>query len=128
MNVFERWFENGKAGIAKGLCNGIGFGSSEFYVLRPSEVALPEWIFLCVSTPAFRAWATPKMTGTGGLQRVPRSVIETYKIPLPSLTTQQAIVAEIEAEQALVDGNRELIKRFEEKIRDAVGRVGGEGE
>ena len=119
-------FENGKAGIAKGLCNGIGFGSSEFYVLRPSEVALPEWIFLCVATPAFRTWATPKMTGTGGLQRVPRSVIETYKIPLPSLTTQQAIVAEIEAEQALVDGNRELIERFEEKIRDAVGRVWGE--
>ena len=45
---------------------------------------------------------------------------------LPSLATQQAIVAEIEAEQALVDGNRELIERFEKKIRDAVGRVWGE--
>ena len=121
-------FENGKAGIAKGLSNGIGFGSSEFYVLRPSEAALPEWIFLCVATPAFRVWATPRMTGTGGLQRVPRSVVENYKIPLPSLTIQQAIVAEIEAEQALVDGNRALIKRFERKIRDAVGRVWGEGE
>ena len=119
-------FENGKAGIAKGLCNGIGFGSSEFYVLRPSETALPEWVFLCIATPAFRAWATPKMTGTGGLQRVPRSVIENYKIPLPPLEVQQEIVAEVEAEQALVDGNRELIERFEEKIRDAVGRVWGE--
>ncbi len=48
------------------------------------------------------------------------------KLPLPLLETQQAIVAEIEAEQALVDGNRELIERFEEKIRDAVGRVWGE--
>ena len=47
---------------------------------------------------------------------------------LPSLATQQAIVAEIEAEQALVDGNRELIERFEKKIRDAVGRVWEEGE
>ena len=121
-------FENGKAGIAKGLYNGIGFGSSEFYVLRPSETALPEWIFLCVATPTFRAWATPKMTGTGGLQRVPRSVIENYKVPIPSLKTQQAIIAEIEAEQALVDGNQELIERFEKKIRDAVGRVWGEGE
>ena len=45
---------------------------------------------------------------------------------LPALSIQQKIVAEIEAEQALVDGNRELIERFEEKIRDAVGRVWGE--
>ena len=38
-------FENGKAGIARGLLNGIGFGSSEFYVLRPGERVLPEWIY-----------------------------------------------------------------------------------
>ena len=119
-------FENGKAGIAKGLSNGIGFGSSEFYVLRPTEEVLPEWIFLCVATHAFRKWATPQMTGTGGLQRVPRRVVESYKIPLPTLNIQQQIVAEIEAEQALVDANRELIERFEKKIQDAVGRVWGE--
>ena len=48
-------------------------------------------------------------------------------IAVPPLETQQAIVAEIEAEQALVDGNRALIKRFEKKICDAVGRVWGGG-
>ena len=116
-------FENGKAGIAKGLSNGIGFGSSEFYVLRPTEEVLSEWIFLCVATQAFRKWATPQMTGTGGLQRVPRRVIESYKIPLPALNIQQQIVAEIESEQALVNANRELIERFEKKIRDALERV-----
>ena len=47
-------------------------------------------------------------------------------IAVPPLETQQALVAEIEAEQALVDGSRELIERFEKKIRDAVGRVWGE--
>ena len=49
--------------------------------------------------------------------------IKTIQIPLPSLTTQQQIVAEIEAEQALVDANQELIERFEKKIQDTVGRV-----
>ena len=44
-------------------------------------------------------------------------------LPLPSLETQQAIVTEIEAEQALVDANQELIERFEKKIRDALERV-----
>ncbi|WP_237218283.1 restriction endonuclease subunit S [Rugosibacter aromaticivorans] len=118
-------FENGKAGIARSLRNGIGFGSSEFYVLRPTDVVLPEWIFMCAATPAFRMYATPQMTGTGGLQRVPRAVVESYEIPLPPLATQQAIVAEIEAEQALVAANRELIARFEQKIQAALARVWG---
>ncbi|PIQ52084.1 MAG: N-6 DNA methylase [Comamonadaceae bacterium CG12_big_fil_rev_8_21_14_0_65_59_15] len=116
-------FENGKAGIARNLCNGIGFGSSEFYVLRPTGDLLPQWVFMFAATPAFRVWATPQMTGTGGLQRVPRSVVESYEIPRPPLVTQQAIVAEIEAEQALVAANRELITRFEKKIQATLARV-----
>ena len=42
------------------------------------------------------------------------------------LATQQAIVAEIEAEQALVAANRELIARFEKKIQATLARVWGE--
>jgi len=49
-----------------------------------------------------------------------------YPIPLPPLATQQQIVAEIEAEQALVAANRELITRFEKKIRATLARVWGE--
>jgi len=119
-------FENGKAGIARNLMNGIGFGSSEFYVLRPSSEALPEWIYLSVASLAFRSWATPQMTGTGGLQRVPRSVIENYMIPLPSHEIQQSIIAEIEVEQVLVNANRELIERFEKKIQATLARVWGD--
>ena len=118
-------FENGKAGIARDLRNGIGFGSSEFYVLRPTGDLLPQWVFMFAATPAFRAWATPQMTGTGGLQRVPRSVVESFKIPLPPLATQQAIVAEIEAEQALVAANRALITRVEQKIQATLARIWG---
>ncbi|WP_297387670.1 N-6 DNA methylase [Acidiferrobacter sp.] len=121
-------FENGKAGIAYGLRNGIGFGSSEFYVLRPTDGLLPEWVFMCAAAPAFRAWATPQMTGTGGLQRVPRAVVANYKIPLPPIATQQAIVSEIHAEQALVAANRELITRFEKKIQATLARIWGEDE
>lgn len=42
--------------------------------------------------------------------------------------TQQAIVAEIEAEQALVNANRELIARFEKKIQATLARIWGEEE
>jgi type I restriction enzyme M protein len=47
--------------------------------------------------------------------------------PLPPLATQQPILAEIEAEQALVGANRELISRFEKKIQATLARIWGEG-
>ena len=51
------------------------------------------------------------------------NVIKGLQIPLPTLETQLAIVAEIEAEQALVEGNRALIERMEGKVQAAIGRV-----
>jgi type I restriction enzyme M protein len=54
--------------------------------------------------------------------------MEVRKFPLPPLATQQAIVAEIEAEQALVAANRELISRFEQKIQTTLARIWGEAE
>ena len=54
--------------------------------------------------------------------------IREFKVPLPPLETQQQIVAEIEAEQALVAANHELIARFEKKIQATLARVWGEDE
>jgi type I restriction enzyme M protein len=45
------------------------------------------------------------------------------KIPLPPLDVQQIIVEEIEAELALVNANKQLISRFEAKIKAAIDRV-----
>ena len=92
-------FENGKAGIARGLVNGVGLGSSEFYVLRSNAQVLPEWVYFCVMHPLFRDAAVAQMTGTGGLQRVPRDYVENFLIPLPPLDVQKEIVAEIEGYQ-----------------------------
>ena len=55
-----------------------------------------------------------------------KTTVEAHAIPLPPLAIQQAIVAEIEAEQALVSANRELITRFEQKIQTSLARVWGE--
>jgi type I restriction enzyme M protein len=54
--------------------------------------------------------------------------INEIRIPLPTLETQQAIVAEIEAEQALVNANRDLTARMEKKIQATLARVWGEEE
>jgi type I restriction enzyme M protein len=66
---------------------------------------------------------------SGSTQRfIPLGFIRKLQIPLPPLATQQAIVAEIEAEQALVAANRELITRFQKKIQATLARVWGEDE
>ena len=116
-------FENGKGGIAKHLHNGIGFGSSEFYVLRPREATTPEWVYLCLASPEFRAWAIPKMTGTGGLQRVPRWAMGEYQIPLPPLETQREIVVELDEERTAVGQAVMLATKMEQRIQDAIARV-----
>jgi type I restriction enzyme M protein len=61
------------------------------------------------------------------VQSVHNGFFRDYPIPLPPLATQQALVAEIEAEQALVHTNRDLIARFERKIQAALARVWGAG-
>jgi len=62
----------------------------------------------------------------GGQPSISQTTVYERDIPLPDLSTQQSIVAEIEAEQALVSANRELITRFEKKIQATLARVWGE--
>ncbi|WP_262890193.1 restriction endonuclease subunit S [Winogradskyella ludwigii] len=88
-------FENGKAGLAKDLTNGIGFGSSEYHVLRAKENVLPEWIYFAVLTEQFRVTGKENMTGAGGLKRVPRPFLEEWKIPVPELSIQKKQIKRI---------------------------------
>ncbi|MFH1708030.1 MAG: N-6 DNA methylase [Planctomycetota bacterium] len=62
----------------------------------------------------------------GGQPSISQSIVLERSIPFPDLATQRTIVAEIEAEQALVAANRELITRFEKKIQTSLARVWGE--
>ena len=56
---------------------------------------------------------------------ISRRDIENIQIPLPLLEIQKKIVAEIEAERALIDSSRELIKRMEKKIQATLARIWG---
>ena len=105
-----------EAGVARALSNGVGFGSSEFYVLRPGNVALAEWIYFCVTHAQFRGPAIAQMTGTGGLQRVPRDFVARFQIPLPPLEVQQEIVAEKEGYQKVLDGARTVVENYQPHI------------
>jgi type I restriction enzyme S subunit len=58
--------ENGKSAIARGLIDGVGFGSTEFHVLRPSTVVCAEWLYLFIRQPTFRSVAARYFTGSVG--------------------------------------------------------------
>lgn len=84
--------ENGKAAIARRLRDGLGFGSTEFHVIRPSGDLLPKWIFALIRQPSFREAAKANFTGTAGQQRVPADFLKTFPIPMPPLAEQERIV------------------------------------
>lgn len=95
--------ENGKAAIARNLNNGLGFGSTEFHVLRSNNFVLPEYIFSFIRQEAFRERAASAFVGTGGLQRVPADFLSRVKIPLPTLPEQQRIVDVLQQAEAAYD-------------------------
>lgn len=80
--------ENGKGCVARNLCNQIGFGSTEFHVLRPLAVANPYWLYTATVFKQFREDAASNMTGSAGQRRVPASFLESYKIAVPPLELQ----------------------------------------
>ena len=97
--------------------------------VRADETKITSQFLLCVlQSDSVREYLTRNAIGSAGsMPKINQRIVERIPIPLPPLGTQQVIVAEIEAEQAAVDANRELIERFEKKIRAAMGRVWGEG-
>jgi type I restriction enzyme S subunit len=85
--------ENGKCAIARNLVNGIGFGSTEFHVVRPKHDVMPEWVFYFLRQHSTRQEAARHMTGTAGQQRVPTRFLQEVIIPLPPLPEQKRIAA-----------------------------------
>lgn len=68
-------FENGKGSIADGLENGIGFGTTELHVLRPSSFMDRNYLFYLTISHAFRKIGASYMYGAGGQKRVPDTFI-----------------------------------------------------
>lgn len=93
-------------------------------LLRPSPAIDAKYLYFFMSSPL--AFQQAEKAATGVAQKtVSLGSLRNFKIPLPDLKTQRAIVAEIEAEQALVAANRELIRRMEAKVKAAIDRVWG---
>jgi type I restriction enzyme S subunit len=116
--------ENGKIAILENLKNGIGFGSTEFHVIRLRDQSIStKFLFYYLLREDFRREAKRSMTGTAGQLRVPARFIKEASIPLAPSPEQRRIVARVEALLAESKTAREalvkvpvLLRRFRQSV------------
>lgn len=109
--------ENGKMAVVPALQNGIGFGSTEFHVLRVYGDISPKYLYHFVSSKQFRMIAERNMTGAVGQRRVPTGYINESKIPLPPAKDQQRIVAKIEELFSELDKGMENLRTAQQQLK-----------
>ena len=106
--------ENGKIAVVEKLHNKIGFGSTEFHVLRCSSDLYNKYIYYFIRNQKFRNEAKMVMSGSVGHQRVPKTFLEEYIINFPPLTEQEEIVRILDDTLQKEDKAKELTDTLEQ--------------
>lgn len=108
--------ENGKTAYVNVLEDKeVGFGSTEFIVLRAIEgISIPLFIYYLAVSPDFREIAIASMSGTSGRQRVDVKALEQLEINLPPLEEQKRIAEVLGA----FDDKIELLQKQNKTLED----------
>ena len=88
-------FENGKGCHTKSLKSDVGFGSTEFHVLRATANADSDFIYYWTTQTCFRKQLESEMVGSAGHRRVPLPAIQSYMIPCSMNKKEQTAIATI---------------------------------
>lgn len=101
--------ENGNCAVISNLKYDIGFGSTEFIVLRPSKKVLADYLHLFLYDKHFRLNAEPFMRGTAGQKRISTHYIVNHDFSLPPLKEQHSIVEDLKRKCEIIDANLALL-------------------
>lgn len=104
-------FENGKGCHTELLHSDIGFGSTEFHVLRANDISDSRFIYYWSNREVFRKSLESEMVGSAGHRRVPLSAISNYQIPVPPKAEQTAIAQALSDVDALISELEKLIAK-----------------
>ncbi|MBR0289183.1 MAG: restriction endonuclease subunit S [Selenomonadaceae bacterium] len=108
--------ENGKAALVGKLVNHIGYGSTEFFVLRCGEKILNRFVYHLVRWKIFRDEAKSVMAGAVGQQRVPKRFLTSYQLNLPPLNEQKEIVSLLDDLLGRKQRTKELATKTLERV------------
>ena len=106
-------FENGKLALATDIPTELGFGSTEFHVIRPGPDLDREYLYYLMRSPYVRLAGEMKMKGAAGQRRVPAEFFAGFKIPLPPLSEQKRIAKILDAADALRAKRRESLAQLD---------------
>jgi type I restriction enzyme S subunit len=120
--------ENGKGALAQNLINGIGFGSTEFHVLRPMDSRDTAYIYFLIMNKKFRQQARRFMRGTAGQLRVPKDFLDEYVIDcLPKVSIREEIGRKlIEINSSFLEQKRSIEKAKNVKAELLQKLLGGQ--
>jgi len=88
-------FENGKGAYVENLMNGIGFGSTEFHVLRAKMEINSKFIYYLTNTREFRVRGETNMQGSAGQKRVTTNYLRGFKVAISSDYKEQQKIATV---------------------------------
>ncbi len=90
-----------------------------------NEILNSKFLFINLKNSKFNEYLRIQISGVN-INNLNSKILYEFQIPLPPLEVQQKIVAKIEAERKVIDGCRELITTYEEKIKRVIDKVWGE--
>ena len=104
--------ENGKSAVIEKLVNDIGYGTTEFFVLRCNKEIFNRFLYHLVRSKKFRTEAKEVMAGAVGQQRVPKKFLSEYKISLPPLAEQKEIVRVLDSLLDKEQRTKEIVEKI----------------
>lgn len=117
--------QNGKSAIAKNLTNGLGCGSTEFFVMRNKDERLAiEYLHVILHMKCVRETAMLYFGGSAGQQRVSSAFLENFNLPLPPKDKQIEIANHVytirQKAKALQEEGKVLLEEAKRKVESMI--------
>ncbi len=120
-------FENGKGALVSGTLNGVGFGTTELHVLRPTKEIDARFLYYSTTSNQFRKHGEAVMFGSAGQKRVSEEFVRNFRVLVPPLEQQRAIANYLDRETArldeLVASKEQVLIFLREKRRALITRA-----